>query len=455
MHINPQQSLKTPKTNLMKKLSFLTTITFALVATTLHAQTKVYITGSTAYRGATTTAIQNIYDSPPTFAFSNNSATVGGANQAIFQGNIGGVATQISTSWSGSEAGIQTVADASQNVNFIADGTVGSLSPGTSVATGTEAHHPDAAMSDTFQSTSQFNGTFNSVTYASLTESPGTSAGHGSPVGVVPFKWCASSNATFTNVTSQMIRALYGSGKLPLALFTGLSADEGVGVNKIVVAMGRNPDSGTRLTAFAESGVGALSGVRQFQPQDSAAALVKTPTATITKFINWPAETINGVPVASFNSGFSSGGDLSKAMRAVTSDPVTVQIGAGTKSYAASDVIRVAYLGTGDADPNLLSITGGQGIPPALGIELAYNGVTLGNVNGNYNTVQALLEGQYTFWGFEHLLYNNSTINATVKTVADKLATRLHDNDATVKLGSMRVTRVTDGSTVTNSYTTP
>src|SRR5262249_12965802 len=153
---------------------------------------------------------------------------------------------------------------------------------------GTEAHHPDVAMSDTFQSTSQFNGTFNGVTYASLTESPGTSAGHGSPVGIVPFKWCANNGATITNITSQMCGLLYNVAKVPLAEFTGASANE----TKLVVARGRNPDSGTRLTAFAESGVGALSIVKQFQPQDSASALVKTTTATITKFVVWPAENI-------------------------------------------------------------------------------------------------------------------------------------------------------------------
>jgi hypothetical protein len=432
----------------MKILRTLTLSVVAVItATTLNAQTKVYITGSTAYRAATTTAIQNIFDSPPTFAFSNNSTSVGGANQAIFNGNIGGNPYQISTSWSGSEAGIQTVADATQNVNYIADGTVGSLSPGTSVAAGTEAHHPDVAMSDTFQSTSQFNGTFNSVTYASLTESPGTSAGHGSPVGIVPFKWCANNGATITGVTSQMLRTLYNGGKVPLALFTGASADE----TKPVIALGRNPDSGTRLTAFAESGIGALSTVKQFQPQDSAGALVKATTATITKFVNWPAETINGVAVSTFNSGYSSGGDLSKAMRAVTSDPVSVTIGATTKTYTAANLTRIAYLGTGDADSNLLNAGG----PPSPGVELSYNGVTLGNVGGDYNTVTALTEGKYTFWGFEHLLYNGSTIAAAVQTAADKLATQLHDTDAVVKLSNMKVTRATDGANVTANYAAP
>src|SRR5215471_9967866 len=135
----------------------LRTITLSLVAlccaATLNAQTtKVYITGSTAYRGAVSTAIQNIFDSPPTFAFSNNATSVGGANQAIFTGNIGTNPYQISTSWSGSEAGIQTVADATQNVSFLPDSTCPascSASPGTSVASGSEAHHPDVAMADT------------------------------------------------------------------------------------------------------------------------------------------------------------------------------------------------------------------------------------------------------------------------------------------------------------------
>jgi hypothetical protein len=427
----------------------LRTITLSLIAlccgATLNAQTtKVYITGSTAYRGAVHTAIQNIFDSPPTFAFSNNSTTVGGANQAIFTGNISTNPYQISTSWSGSEAGIQTVADATQNVNFIADGTVGSLSPGTSVPAGTEAHHPDVAMSDTFQSTSQFNGTFNGVTYASLTESPGTSAGHGSPVGIVPFKWCASNGATISNITSQLCRMLYANGKVPLALFTGASADE----TKPVIPLGRNPDSGTRLTAFAESGIGALSTVKQFQPQDSASALVKTTSATITKFVVWPAETINGVAVGAFNSGYGSGGDLSKAMRAVTSDPVSVTIGATTKTYTAANLTRIAYLGTGDADSNLLAGAG-------AGVELSYNGVTLGNVAGDYNTVTALTEGKYTFWGFEHLLYNASTIAAAAQTAADKLATQLHDTNAVVLLSNMKVTRATDGATVTANYAAP
>jgi len=437
----------------MNKIKTLTLGVIALFcATALHAQTEVYITGSTAFRSAASNAILHLYDAVPAvqIAFSNNSGTFQGANQVIYDGNISASHVIVHTSWSGSEAGIQTVADATQMVNFLPDSTCPtncSANPGTSVAAGSDAHHPDVAFSDTFQSTSTFKGTFNGVTYANLTESPGTSAGHGSPVGVVVFKWCASSNATFTNITSQMVRQLYANGKAPLALFTGLNADE----TKPVVALGRNPDSGTRLTSFAETGVGALAGVKQYQPQDSTAAVVKTTTGTISQFSAWPAETINGIAFSTFNSGYSSGGDLSKAMRAVTTDPVAIN-GDANSPFTAANLVRIAYLGTGDADTNLLN----AGIP-SPGIELSYNGVALG-VFGDYNSATALLEGRYTFWGFEHVLYNNATIAAAVKSVADALATQIHDTDATgqaVKLVNMKVTRTTDGSTVRNNYAAP
>jgi hypothetical protein len=429
----------------MKTFKALTLVAFALsCAASLHAQTKVYITGSTAFRANAHTGIKNIYDPSPAVQYGYIGTSFGGANQAIFQGNIGGNPVNIYTSWSGSEAGIQTVADATQNVNFLPDGTPVS-SGGTSGATaGTDPHHPDVAFSDTFQSTSQFNGIFRGVTYATLTESPGTSAGHGSPVGIVVFKWCASNGATFTNITSQQARGLYASGKFPLALFTGNNADE----TKPVVALGRNPDSGTRLTTFAESGVGALSTVKQYQPQDSTSTIVKATTGTISKFVAWPAETINGVPISTFNSGYSSGGDLAKAMRAVTTDPVNI----AATSYAAANVTRVAYLGSGDADSNLLNSGS-----PSPGVELSYNGVFLGipGAGQTYNDLTALTEGKYTFWGYEHVLYNGSTIVLAVQNVADALATQLHDVDSPVLLSNMKVTRTTDGSRVTFNYAAP
>jgi len=428
----------------MKILKIATFNLLVLVgAATLNAQSSFYITGSTAYRLQVNQSIHDIYDAVPAVQYGFTGGTLGGANQAIFVGNIGGVAINTFTSWTGSEAGIQAVAGPNTTTaNFLLPSTPVSTAGTPNAPAGTDPHHGDACMSDTFQSTSQFKNVFRGVTYAALSEASGTTAGHGSPVGVVAFKWCARNGAPFSNMTSQLARALYPSGKLPLALFTGNNADE----TKPVVALGRNPDSGTRLTSFAESGLGALTSVRQYQPRNSAGVVVAASTGTISQFQPWPAETINGVPVSAFNSGYSSGGDLSKAMAATVTDPVTIQ----ATSYPASNVTFVGYLGTGDADANLLNPGN-----PRLGVELSYNGVLLGNVGGDYGTVAAITEGRYTFWGYEHLLYNTAAIGTDQKTAADTLATHLFDGGSQILLSNMKVQRTSDGTTVTNIYATP
>ena len=384
-----------------------------------QGQTNVRFTGSTAYRGNTHNAIRNIYDAGYTFGYTG--ATIGGAQQAIFFGTIGGQSVTIKTDWTGSEGGIQTVA-ASVSIPFLPNGTPMSTggTPGATVATSPEGI-PDVAMSDSFQSSSAFFGLYRGVTYPTLTESPN------SPVGIVPFKFLASKGApaSLTNITSQQARALFGAGALPLAFFTGNAADE----TSTIVATGRDPDSGTRLTTFAEVGLGPQASVKQYQPQDSAGNLVKTVGTNIARFVPWPASVINGIPVAVFNGGYASGGDLTKGIANNTPAGFTV----------------VSYAGVGDADTNAL---------PNGAIELGYNGVTLGNAGGNYNNAAVLTEGKYTFWGFEHLYYRSATGGTTAGTVADTIANKLKTVDAQVLLTSMKVERITDGSVVFPTYTT-
>ncbi len=98
----------------------------------------------------------------------------------------------------------------------------------------------------------------------------------GQIVGIVQFKWCAGRNipAGLTNMTAQLARDLYGSGKAALALWTGLSTDHGTKI----YAVGRDFDSGTRLTTFAETGVGAKAVVKQYFPEDGSGN-VSTPRA--------------------------------------------------------------------------------------------------------------------------------------------------------------------------------
>jgi hypothetical protein len=381
-----------------------------------QAQTTVRFTGSTAFRLNTHNAILHIYDPGVTYGYTGTN--FGGAQQAIFHGTIGGQTVHIKTAWSGAEGGIQTVAG-SVAIPFLADGTATSTGGTPNATPGGDTAIPDIAMSDQFQSSSAFFGLYRGITYPTLTESPN------SPVGIVPFKFMANKGAPagLTNINTQQARALFGAGALPLAFFTGNNADE----TKTVVATGRDPDSGTRLNKSAEVGLGPQASVKHWQPLDAGGQLVRTVGVNIDHFQPWPASVINGIPVAIFNGGYSSGGDLSKMMA----------------NFSPANFTVVSYASVNDADANI----------PLGAVELGYNGVTLGNVAGNYNNAQVLTEGKYTFWCYEHVLYRSGTPVA-VKNVADTVANQIKTVDAPVFLSSMKVERATDGSVVFPTYST-
>src|SRR5262245_36819910 len=303
----------------MKTLSSIIGSMLALaLVSAVHADT-TRITGSTAFRGNTHTAITNIFDpGTVTYAYIDNSggtATLTSSSAAIFNGTVNGVATTIKTHWTGSEGGIQTVAGAPVfNVTYLADNTVTLPPPGNKLPSNTvlsDSSVPDVAMSDVFQASSKFKaGRFKGVTYQAL-NSAVTTAGlpAGQVVGVVQFKFVASNSAPagLANMTSQNARDLFTNGKMGLSMFTGVNADEGF----TVYATGRDFDSGTRLTALAEVGLGAQATVKQYQPQKGG-VLATTCCGTLDgpPFKIWPAGSVNGVPWGVGNGGYSSGGDL-------------------------------------------------------------------------------------------------------------------------------------------------
>ena len=355
------------------------------------AQTVVTITGSTAFRSATHNAIKNVLTSSGTPSIAHTGASLSSASQAIFKGSIAGNQVIIKTGWSGSVAGVQTVSKGIA-VNFLSNTVIvdGATTP--SVATGTESLVPDVAMSDTFQSATPFTSpVLNDQT-----------------VGVIAFKWVASkgSPAGLSNMTQQLAQALYGNGSLPLAFFTGTTADK----TATVFATGRDPLSGTRLTAFAESGVGVAATVVQYKPTITSGA--------VTSHVVWPAETVNAIAFAEGNSGYTSGSSLVTTMQATTS---------------AIGGYYVSYMGVSDADS---AIAGGA-------VELNWNGVqySLSNVK----------EGKYTFWGYQHLMYQ-STLAGTKKTVADAIANQIKNVDSPILLSDMKVERPADGGLIAPRY---
>jgi hypothetical protein len=372
------------------------------------AQTKVYITGSSAFRSFAHASIMKLLGSTNGTTLSNGTygftgSSLSGANAAIFQGTFNGTAVLIKTSWSGSAAGIQTVAYSGSQpfqVGFLPDSVSASLT-GTGTAALTdprptanprEGAVPQIAFSDVYQSSTPFRGTFNGVAYDSLVDNL---------VGIIPFQWVKSKGAAagITNMTPLLAQATWiGTGTCPLALYTGLSADQGT----LVYATGRDGDSGTRIAAFAESGIGNVTSVQQWDPATEAL---------------YAQQTVNGLVFPVGEGGESSGGTL-----AGTSKMGKTGL---TKSY-------VSYMGVSDA---ATMVTNG-------GATLTWNGVAF--------STAAVQEGQYTFWSSEHLYYKTG-LDGTARDFADDLA----DDLATAGnpgLNTMHVVRAADGGVVTAAY---
>jgi hypothetical protein len=416
----------------------LTTAAALLMAGTASAQIKIYVTGSTAFRGAAVNEIGHTLAGTVSVAYDGNTSGVtssGNANAVTWTGgNIGGTAVTIKASWSGSGAGVQTVAGApSFNVNFLPDGASGSTnSDPRSGANPHEAAAPDIAFSDIYQVSTFFNGTFQSVSYSPLVENL---------VGAVTFKWVASTGfpiGTGTgqkssySVTPQLAQALLTVGAIPLSGFTGNNGDQLVGI----YATGRNPDSGTRGTTFAESGVGVFTFVQQYKPTISG--------TTATALTLYPVETINGVSTSQpGNSGESSGSSLRAYLNlTLTAAAYKTFDGTQTNGYL------LTYLGVSDANTTI-----GAATNPA--VELGYNGV--------YFSQAAVEQGQYTFWGYEHEYWKSTLGTGAVGSTNDPVkltfAQNLRNNikaetsaqlSPNVALGDMTVQRTIDGGNITS-----
>src|SRR6266404_1635652 len=119
-----------------------------------QADVTIRITGSTAFRSATNTAIRNILSSGnPQIAYDSGATSFTGASYNTFVGTLPGVTgtVTVKTSWSGSVAGIRDVAQAN-SLKFFADGVATSTGAGTAdpAPTATEGV-PDIAMGDNTQ----------------------------------------------------------------------------------------------------------------------------------------------------------------------------------------------------------------------------------------------------------------------------------------------------------------
>lgn len=492
-------------------LKFLAPAAALLLASTASADVTVRLTGSTAFRGGTVTAIKNImtFGAGQGYAYTGSSFT--GSSNHIFVGSVSGISgvVTVKCTWSGAVAGVKALNN-NDNVSFLQLNTAGSPSGTGTVytlsSTGTasvntdnldDSSTADIAMTDNLQGSTKY------------TSNPLTA----NKVGIIPFAWVASKDApaALTNITPQNAQALYKVGFASASIFTNNNADamDQVG-GTAVFAAGRDPLSGTRLCAFAESGVGIFQSVQQWRAISVTGSTVNTIGLTL-------ADAAVDAPNPGEN-GFTSGGNLADLLRNNTTSVTDVEYGYSGKACF------IGYLGEGDA----ARAVNGTGSTVAVGTNvgcryLSYNGVNafggtvktvtgsvdaVGNVTVTTGDTTGLVVGQlvrssglvgdstiasitdgthfavtnpanaaytvgsglsistsnllpkpiwngtYTFWGYEYIMWRQSLAGDKL-TFGNALKTQIHDVDyftAGLSEASMRVVRSSDGGTVTQNY---
>ena len=418
----------------------------------------VYISGSTAFRGPANQALINYVTNTPggtnNLLAIDNSAIASAGNMLL---SVSNGAALIKVAWNGSEAGNQSAAGPATGQSNAA-----TFSYYTNTATGwtnavstnnskNDVHTADLAFSDTYQSTSLYIGKLGlyngqTVNYATL---KGFDGGDGI-VGVVGFTWAGSKGISSNAVVNfQNARYLMANGLAPLALFTGGSNDWNTGC----FLLGRNVDSGTRLTTMAETGYGVRGSVVQFavatgfnggttNGSSSAATLVGT--NQFTNIIAYPEEVINGVDSKSpGNSGYSSGGTLCGFLTNTYGSGANftyVDAGLSTNNAAFSGSnYLIGYAGVTDASSKVAS-----GLQ-----DLAYN--------GQFYSTNGIANGVYTFWGYEHL-YVSGNASSFATNLAPVLGANITNTPTAnllgnVALSSMNASRSVDGGVVSYNYT--
>ena len=437
----------------MKKHNFrqlLLTISVFAIVSTAGADTVIHITGSTAFRASTITAIENIMGGGNfKAAFEGPGQNYKEATYVVIQGTVpsvpsGGVVT-VKCSWAGSVAGIKalvqnldiTLTPASRGwmsiTNLPSTNTIVSETPASFVLdTGTfpgETLKADVTTSDSTQASTFF-------TTTTLAETR---------VAVVPFEWVANngSPATLNNISALQAQALF-SGGMPLFQFTTNPAD-----TIAVYGMGRDFGSGERLSCLAETGVGIFGAAYHIFPTISGTAGAAGSLIRTLKL--WPAQTVLGQPFAIGYSGYAGGGALADALATPGSSTAATPSGADGVLFGPGWLI--GYLGRNDAARACRRTS----IATNTAHRMKWNGVAdwNGSIGSNgvpsfYNN-SVIQNGLYTAWEYEYLSYRFN-YSGNGRAVADKIANNIINETASVSgifLNTMNVSRVIEGGIVT------
>lgn len=478
--------------------------TFLGIASTLHAQTAVYIAGAPALRQSLTTAIEALVDAGGgnvTRAF--NGSNIITANVVSWRGaTIGGNLVDIYLTFNGSAGGYQATAG-SKLVRFLTANATGSGQ--TDVLTNLNAPAqsvvPDFHIANEFQVSTPWIGTNNIAygpadsTYDSLTDRIN---------GILPLRLVASPAAPSNlNITPQLARTLYLDGEIRLSQLTGLSSD----FNKKVYPLSRGIDSGVRTLWATNNGIGTAPEIISYQANvtvspgpvvgvvvtsggtsySSAPAVTiaapggngtqATATATISGNkvvsinITNPGSGYTSAPSVSFNNT-GTGGKLAAATAVIGGATTTshvpypggtvigVTFNEGNGGYPTFGPMLTALTSTlnlpggnpGDIYLTVLSDADAQVALAAGAKEVAWNGNKLGTLGTYGNTggpntptgvgssSPALSNGQYELWGYTRLAHKSNLAGVKLSTL-NAINTRLKNVDAPVLLKDVNVKR--------------
>lgn len=475
----------------MKTLKFLiaSSAAMACAVSAFAAKTltnEIYITGSTAFRAGAVAAIIDSLNSP-IGAFPSGGSIAG--SQAIIGGTLKsgpGAGDQVYyvLAWAGSLSGLQAAGLGEVPPSYTSSGTITTAFPanqnwlapsniigltggnltaaaltvstasGIPVASGglslsspawdTDGSNPDAAFSDAFKGSTKFN-------YSAL---KGFDLSDGE-VGIIPFVWVkgppgagvsAAAWNRFTNISQGAAFALITNGSLTLNQLTGNSSDSGI----TVVLNGRNLDSGTRFGTFAETQFGEINAPSQYP---------FTAGGTSSLYLDSV-----GTEFAAAG-GNTSGGNITGTLKL----PPDFNSQGGSNSFGP--IIAVSYLGISDAktvvtygggglfnDANTATTVAGSTWIP--GNTVAYSGVAAPLLIGSTFDIQLtqlgpqIETGSYSFWEYEHLYYNSTTVGGGIADVLNGIklmANTIVSTDAPAAgllLGSMVATRADEFSPV-------
>lgn len=411
----------------------------AIGISTASAQESVYLTGATAFRSVVNATLfanfsNNLVACNTTEALRNDASTLKFTNVTVNGSQI-----DLYVNWSGSEAGIRSVASPSTNAVTATFYKTSLTKSGTGYSTttsgNTESKKGDITFTDTWQEVSNFQGAAkDGRTYATLT---------GVKVGVVPFSFFVNKGAPISNVNVQNFTQIAGAGEARLNLFTGNLAD----TNSKVWLTGRDPFSGTRVTTLVIGKHGYNTPVVQYQPTNIVSGVIG-------KLQRYSSNNSSGLIVTAANNGESSGGTLTGYMTNTTSiSNVPVGLTRGTNNYL------LTYVSVGDAFtkiPDGMTPVDFCGVHGRWGRtnEIAATGTNPSALDSGYTNI---ITGKYPFWSYEQIMWKSGGITAAGTNLVTFLTNQIAGYDTTnsllggnIALKDMKVSRLSDGANQAN-----